>query len=88
MRDDTTRSIGDNSRSQQQGVMPVCCVEHPCKRNDLVQAYVLLKRSMPHVLGNYHCRSNYSNVLISGTAYLIILFLPNSLNVDFPGHSA
>ena len=35
----------------------------------------------------YRSHSNYSNVLISGTAYLIILFLPTSLNVVFPGHS-
>ena len=31
-------------------------------------------------LQNYHTRSNYLNVLITQMVYLIVLFLPNSLN--------
>ena len=31
----------------------------------------------------YRSRYNYPNILITGTAYLIILFFPSSLNVQF-----
>ena len=45
--------------------------------------YINVRTCICVVLSHYRSHSNYPNILIAGTAYLIILFLTNSLNIQF-----